>query len=130
LLEGAFIVVDLGKTLSKVSLWSRDGRCLAKHTRANQPQPAAPYVALDLAATADWVIETLARFAGHPVEAIVPVAHGAAVVGIRDGVLAFTPPATARRAIPSRLPARQRCLAGSISARSSTTLSRWAASKA
>lgn len=89
--EGAFIVVDIGKTLSKVSLWSRDGHCLDKHTRANQPQPAAPYVPLDLAANADWVVQTLGRFADHPVEAIIPVAHGAAVVGIRNDVLAFTP---------------------------------------
>jgi sugar (pentulose or hexulose) kinase len=89
--EGAFIVVDLGKTLSKVSLWSRDGRCLEKLTRANEPQLAAPYVPLDLAATADWVIATLGQFAAHPVEAIVPVAHGAAVAGIRNGALAFAP---------------------------------------
>jgi sugar (pentulose or hexulose) kinase len=89
--EGAFIVIDLGKTHSKVSLWNRDGRCLDKHSRANQPQPVGPYVPLDLDATADWVIQTLGRFAGHPVEAIVPVAHGAAAVGIRNDVLGFAP---------------------------------------
>jgi sugar (pentulose or hexulose) kinase len=88
---GVFIVIDLGKTLSKVSLWSRDGRCLDKQTRACRPQPAAPYVPLDLAATADWVIQTLGRYSAHPVEAIIPVAHGAAVAGIRSGVLAFSP---------------------------------------
>lgn len=47
---------------------------------------------LDTAATADWLIGALRQFSDHPVEAIIPVAHGAAVAGIRRGVLAFTPP--------------------------------------
>ncbi|WP_246610989.1 carbohydrate kinase [Aquisediminimonas profunda] len=34
----------------------------------------------------------MARFRGHPVEAIVPVAHGAAIAGIRNGELAFASP--------------------------------------
>lgn len=78
--------------MSKVSLWSRDGRCLEKVTRANARLAASPYVPLDTAATADWVIQALAGFASHPVEAIIPVAHGAAVAGIRHGVLAFSSP--------------------------------------
>lgn len=90
--RGQAIVVDIGKTLSKVSLWTRDGRCLGKVTRANQPQAGGAYTALDTAATAEWLIAALAGFADHPVEAIIPVAHGAAVAGIRDGALAFLPP--------------------------------------
>jgi sugar (pentulose or hexulose) kinase len=90
--QGAFIVIDLGKTLSKVSLWSRDGRCLEKVSRSNQVLAASPYVPLDTASTADWLMEALKGFAGHPVEAIVPVAHGAAVAGIRAGKLAFASP--------------------------------------
>lgn len=90
--QGAFIVIDLGKTLSKVSLWSRDGHCLDKLSRPNRTQPGAPYAALDTAATAGWVLETLKGFAGHPVEAIIPVAHGAAVAGLRGRTLAFASP--------------------------------------
>ena len=56
------------------------------------PQPGSPYTALDCAATADWLIQALGTFAAHPVEAIIPVTHGAALAGIRGGVLAFTPP--------------------------------------
>ena len=78
--------------MSKVSLWTRDGRCLEKLTRANAAHPSAPHTPLDTAAVADWLIQTLRQFTGHPVEAIIPVAHGAAVAGIRDGVLAFVPP--------------------------------------
>lgn len=75
-----------------MSLWTRAGRCLGKVTRANQPQAGAAYTALDTAATAQWLIAALTGFADHPVEAIIPVAHGAAVAGIRDGALAFLPP--------------------------------------
>jgi sugar (pentulose or hexulose) kinase len=89
LAQGAYIVVDFGKTLSKVSLWTRDGRCLERLTRPNQPQVASPYVPLDTAANGVWLLEALATFAAHPIEAIIPVSHGAAVAGIRDGALAF-----------------------------------------
>lgn len=101
--RGAIIVIDLGKTLSKVSLWSRDGRCLDKVTRPNQRQAAAPYVPLDTAATADWILDALASFAGHPVEHIVPVAHGAAVAGLRGTELALIPPDYEREAPTAQL---------------------------
>ena len=90
--RGAAIVIDIGKTHARVSLWSRDGNCLEKRTRVNAALPADPYAPLDTAQTADWLIAALAEFSSHPVEAIVPVAHGAAVAGIRGGVLAFVPP--------------------------------------
>ncbi len=47
---------------------------------------------LDTSATADWLIEALKRYCDHPIEAIIPVAHGAAVAGIRNGSPAFIPP--------------------------------------
>lgn len=90
--SGFAIVVDIGKTLSKVSLWTKDGRCLDKATRSNAPGTAQPYVPLDTAATAAWLIETLGRYADQPIEYVVPVAHGAALAGIRDGAPAFVPP--------------------------------------
>ena len=55
------------------------------------PQEPAPYAPLDVAGTASWLIESLALFAGHRVEAIIPVAHGAAVAGIRERKLAIAP---------------------------------------
>ncbi|WP_254049832.1 FGGY-family carbohydrate kinase [Novosphingobium sp. TH158] len=77
--------------MTKASVWSRDGRCLEKLTRPTCPATGEGYGALDTAATADWLIEALASLAHHPVEAIVPVAHGAAIAAIRDGTLAFAP---------------------------------------
>jgi len=90
--KGVAIVIDLGKTNAKVSLWSRDGRCLARVVRPSGRLAANPYVPLDLLETMDWVQQALRAFSGHPVEAIVPVAHGAAVAGVRNDTLAFLPP--------------------------------------
>jgi len=88
-LTGGFaIVLDVGKTLAKLSLFARDGHMLDRVTRPN----AASSGALDTAATADWVIASLARWAGQPVEFIVPVSHGASVAGVRHGKLAFPVP--------------------------------------
>lgn len=89
--QGAFIVIDLGKTLSKVSLWSRSGEMLDRRVR-----PAAPCVVdglrrLDAAGIGEWLIDALGAYADHPVEAIVPVGHGAAVAAIANDALCFLP---------------------------------------
>lgn len=85
--DGAFIVIDLGKSLSKVSLWDRAGRRLDARARPN----AVGGGVLDVAGIAGWLVEALAAWAGHPVEAIVPVGHGAGVAALKDGALAFAP---------------------------------------
>lgn len=88
---GFAIVVDLGKTLSKVTLWSRDGRLLDRRVRANEVAVEAGIRRLDAAATASWLVEALAAFAAHPVEYVIPVAHGAALAAVRNDALAFAP---------------------------------------
>lgn len=85
--SGTFIVVDLGKTLSKVTLWTRHGRMIDRKVRANRALVIDGVRRLDVEATGAWLLETLASYAGHPVEVIVPVAHGAGVVALGpDGV--------------------------------------------
>ncbi len=88
---GIFIVADFGKTLSKITLWSKEGDILDRTTRQNAPAPSAQYRALDIAENGIWLVESLKRFAGHPVEAIIPVSHGAAAVGLKSGEIAFPP---------------------------------------
>jgi sugar (pentulose or hexulose) kinase len=88
---GFAIVVDIGKTLSKVSLWSRDGRLVDRQVRPNATVEHDGLRRLDAEGIADWLLQTLPRFREHPVEFIVPVGHGAGVVALRDGVLAFAP---------------------------------------
>ena len=89
--QGTTVVVDIGKTLSKVTLWSDDGRMIAKLDRPNQIQTVDGINRLDEAGIGQFVLDSLETFAGHPVRHIVPVAHGAALAAIAGGCLAFAP---------------------------------------
>ncbi|MEJ5976899.1 carbohydrate kinase [Novosphingobium sp. PS1R-30] len=89
--EAFAIVVDIGKTMSKVTLWSRAGRLLDRQVRANAVVEQDGLRRLDVAGIGDWLVETLARHAGQPIAYLIPVGHGAGVVGLRDGSLAFAP---------------------------------------
>jgi len=101
--HGAFIVIDMGKTLAKVSLWDRAGQRLDVRTRPN----AAADGVLDVAGISAWLIEALGAFVGHPVEAIVPVGHGAGVAALRGDALAFAP-VDYEAEIPAEVMARYR----------------------
>lgn len=89
--DGFAIVVDVGKTLSKVSLWSRDGRMLDRQVHPNASVEIDGLRRLDAEGIQTWLCTALARYAGHPVEFVVPVGHGAGVAAIRSGELAFPP---------------------------------------
>jgi sugar (pentulose or hexulose) kinase len=85
--ERATIVLDVGKTLSKLSLWTSEGRLLERRTRPN-PRIGT----LDAAGIEAWVEATLREFAGLAhVGALIPVSHGAAAAVIRDGKLVQAP---------------------------------------
>ncbi len=87
------VVLDVGKTLSKLSLWDRAGTLVARETRPNQRVDAGAYAALDAAGVEAWAAHVLRDFARRGrVSAIVPVAHGAALAVVRDGALACPPP--------------------------------------
>lgn len=89
--HGAVIVIDLGKTLSKVTLWTRDGQMLDRQLRPNQPVLDGGIRRLDVHGIGAWLVEALSAYAAHPVEAIIPVGHGAGVVALVDDALAFLP---------------------------------------
>ncbi|MBA4355256.1 MAG: carbohydrate kinase [Novosphingobium sp.] len=107
--QGATIVIDLGKTLSKVSLWDLDGHMLDRQVRPNIPLEINGTRRLDAHGTARWLVETLALYAGHRVTTIIPVGHGAGVVALADGKLAF-PPIDYEQAIPADVLAAYRKL--------------------
>lgn len=88
---GAAIVIDIGKTLSKVSLWSAEGALLDRQTRPNASVMIDGLKRLDVDGIADWLMTALARYRGQPVRRIVPVGHGAAVVAISGDGLAVPP---------------------------------------
>ena len=88
---GAYIVIDLGKTLAKVSLWSRSGEMLDRRVRPNQPVTVDGKRRLDAQGIGEWILEALRAYCDHPIEAIVPVGHGAAVAPLVGNAMAFLP---------------------------------------
>ena len=64
---------------------------LDRQTRPNAGRAISGIARLDAAGIAAWLPQALAHYAGHPVTAIVPVAHGAAIAALRHDELAFPP---------------------------------------
>lgn len=89
--KGFAIVVDIGKTLSKITLWSRSGEMLDKFTRSNENISHDNLKRLDETGIAGFICDTLAILSQHPIEYIIPVAHGASVVAIENDHIAFPP---------------------------------------
>ncbi|UKK85608.1 carbohydrate kinase [Sphingopyxis sp. BSN-002] len=88
----ATIVLDVGKTLAKLSLWSPDGALIERRVRPNERVRAAGYAALDTAGIELWATGVLRHFGTlADVGAIIPVGHGAGVAIIRDDRLACLP---------------------------------------
>jgi len=89
---GWTIVLDVGKTLSKATLWNEHGRLVASRTHPNSPCHSDGYPCLDATAIEQWLETVLREFAAlGRVGAIVPVAHGAAAALILDGRLECAP---------------------------------------
>lgn len=94
--SGRTIVLDIGKSNVKASLWEA-GRCLDV---VGDPAPAPRGHALDSEKMERWAEGALRRFAtAGPVEAIVPVAHGATAVLVAKGKV-FAPPRDYEADIP------------------------------
>jgi sugar (pentulose or hexulose) kinase len=89
--QGFAIIADFGKTLSKVTLWSRDGRLLDRQVRPNGVCHENGIARLDVQKSGQWLIEALSKYREEPVETIIPVGHGAGVVALVDDALAFAP---------------------------------------
>lgn len=85
-------VLDVGKTLAKLSLWTPAGALVARASRANETVRAGGYAALDVDGIEGFVAATLSDFAkAGRVGAIVPVGHGAAAAIVREGALVVAP---------------------------------------
>ena len=110
--DGLSVVLDLGKTLSKLSLWDASGAMLARRTRPND-RPVTVLGGervrtLDAAGIEAWAEEVLRAFAGlGRVARIIPVGHGAAAGIVRDGAL-VAPPLDYEQAIPAECAAAYR----------------------
>src|SRR5271170_5350800 len=86
------VVLDIGKTHSKATLWDERGLCQALRSRTNQRLRSGSSLTLDVSGIEQWLQQTLSEFAKlGPIHAIVPVAHGAGVALLRRGRLQCTP---------------------------------------
>jgi sugar (pentulose or hexulose) kinase len=97
------VVLDVGKTLTKASLWSPTGVPLERRSRVNARPDAGGYLTLDAAGIENWLATTLHDFSrmqriGH----IIPVGHGAAAALIREGKL-HAPPLDYEYPIPAAI---------------------------
>lgn len=89
---GYVIVLDAGKTRTKISLWRPDGAFARGCSRVNPRLVADGRLVLDTEGIELWLAERLGEFARiAPITDFVPVGHGAAAAIIRDGVLAAPP---------------------------------------
>lgn len=101
--ERNIVVLDVGKTLAKLSLWQPDGTLVARKTRANEAVKSGTYASLDAAGVETWAAEVLREFAQlNDVGAIIPVSHGAALAIVSEGQL-ITAPMDYEESIPAAL---------------------------
>lgn len=88
----ATVIIDIGKTNAKLSLWGEQGKQLARDSRPNMTSVVHPHPALDRQGIEDWLLAILTRYAKQAkVRQIVPVGHGAAAALIRNGALFAEP---------------------------------------
>ncbi len=83
--QGCVVVLDIGKTLAKLTLWSPERQLIERRIRRNVPAMSGGYPALDVRGISAWLTETLTAFARlGDIAAIVPVGHGAAACVVGD----------------------------------------------
>lgn len=93
MLQGRIAVLDVGKTLAKLTIWSADGRLEDRHVRPNARAVSDDgYPCLDVAGIDAWLAETLRAVTEKgQISAIVPVGHGAAACIVDGDTLRLAP---------------------------------------
>lgn len=92
MVENAIVVLDVGKTVSKLSLWTSRGELICRDARPNARRSDGGIGVLDVDGIAPWLIETLAGYSRQAhIAHIIPVAHGAGIAAIRDDALVHLP---------------------------------------
>ena len=92
MVQSCTMILDIGKTHAKLSLWDAEGSLIAKRVRANVPQQSVGYRALDVQGIERVVVRGLREFAAlHHIVRMGPVGHRAAAAVIREGRLFCAP---------------------------------------
>lgn len=90
--SGCIVVLDIGKRVSKLSLWSEDNRLLGRREHRNSRILENGLPVLDIKGITFWLAQTLAVFSRQEkVSAIIPVCHGAAACLIDEQGLVAAP---------------------------------------
>jgi sugar (pentulose or hexulose) kinase len=101
--DRAAIVLDFGKTLSKLTLWAPGGRLLERRSRRNERVEGEGYLGLDASGIQRWLGETLVELRRMAdVGALIPVAHGAAAALV-SGTGLVQPPLDYEHPIPEEV---------------------------
>jgi sugar (pentulose or hexulose) kinase len=102
--EQATVVLDVGKTLTKLSLWAPDGSLITQCNRANERVETGRYVALDVGGIERFVADCLREFATlTEVGTIIPVGHGAAAAILDEQSGLVLPPLDYEHPIPASI---------------------------
>ena len=92
MLQRCAIVLDVGKTNAKLTLWDMRGRQLQRRVRVNDVTQTGSHRTLDTQGIENWLAATLREYATcGDVGAIIPVGHGAAAALVREGRLFAAP---------------------------------------
>jgi sugar (pentulose or hexulose) kinase len=120
--QGCVIVLDVGKSLAKLTLWGPDRRLIDRRTRVNAPVRGGSYLSLDVAEITAWLETGLQAFARQgDIAAIVPVGHGAAAC-ILDADGLCIAPMDYEAEPPAQIAARYRALRDPFAATGSPAL--------
>lgn len=88
-MNSTVVVLDIGKTFSKLSLWGEEGGVVAQKSLANCSRDVGPIRAINVDTVEMWMTATLREFGEtRAIDAIIPVAHGATGALIRRDRLA------------------------------------------
>ena len=103
--KNAIVVLDIGKTMSKLSLWTAGGELICREFRPNERRSLGDFGVLDVQGISPWVLDTLKSFSQRAlITKIIPVAHGAAFAVVRDGQL-VSPPMDYETGLPTSISA-------------------------
>ena len=83
--QGCAVILDVGKTLTKLALWSPEKQLIERRIYRNKRTISDGHPLLDVRGIEFWLAETLTAFAHlGDIAAIVPVGHGAAACVVSD----------------------------------------------
>lgn len=90
--EGCIVILDVGKSFSKLTIWSADHQLMERRTYRNSRALNDGLPILDVKGIGFWLVQTLAAYSRlGEITAIIPVGHGAAACSVDEDGLSALP---------------------------------------